>query len=106
MKPSKYMFRKMAHHHLSMHFKEECMKCKDTMFLEIDHIKPSSKYPELEYALDNVQFLCRSCNASKGNRHEMGYEPEPIIEEPFDKCGFFTALLASLDKKENESGTK
>lgn len=34
--------------------------------LEIDHIKPYSKYPKLKYRFDNLQVLCRKCNIGKG----------------------------------------
>jgi len=36
--------------------------------LTIDHIRPISKYPDLAYAKNNLQILCRSCNSAKGNR--------------------------------------
>jgi hypothetical protein len=34
--------------------------------LHVDHIKPRSKYPELELALSNLQVLCEDCNLGKG----------------------------------------
>lgn len=34
--------------------------------LHVDHIKPRSKYPELELELSNLQVLCRDCNLGKG----------------------------------------
>ena len=34
--------------------------------LTVDHIRPRSKYPELSLDKENLQVLCRSCNASKG----------------------------------------
>jgi 5-methylcytosine-specific restriction endonuclease McrA len=34
--------------------------------LEVDHVKPRSKYPELALDLDNTQILCRACNSKKG----------------------------------------
>lgn len=34
--------------------------------LEMDHIKPVSKYPELRCKLDNIQILCLVCNRGKG----------------------------------------
>jgi 5-methylcytosine-specific restriction endonuclease McrA len=33
--------------------------------LHVDHIKPRSKYPELELSLDNLQVLCEPCNMGK-----------------------------------------
>jgi len=34
--------------------------------LHVDHIKPRSRYPELELSLDNLQVLCQDCNIGKG----------------------------------------
>lgn len=34
--------------------------------LQVDHIKPRSKYPALELTLSNLQVLCRDCNIGKG----------------------------------------
>lgn len=31
----------------------------------LDHIKPKSKYPELAYAITNLQYLCAKCNRVK-----------------------------------------
>lgn len=36
--------------------------------LQVDHIKPRSKHPELELVETNMQVLCRFCNIGKGNR--------------------------------------
>lgn len=46
-----------------------CRKCglKDTTigFMEADHIKPKSIYPELKYDLLNGQTLCPNCHKKK-----------------------------------------
>jgi 5-methylcytosine-specific restriction endonuclease McrA len=34
--------------------------------LQIDHIKPRSKYPDLQLEISNLQILCRDCNMGKG----------------------------------------
>lgn len=34
--------------------------------LQVDHIKPRSRFPELELDLNNLQVLCKSCNLGKG----------------------------------------
>jgi 5-methylcytosine-specific restriction endonuclease McrA len=34
--------------------------------LHVDHIKPRSKFPELELDLNNLQVLCDDCNLGKG----------------------------------------
>jgi 5-methylcytosine-specific restriction endonuclease McrA len=41
--------------------------------LHIDHIKPRSKYPELELELSNLQVLCADCNLGKSNIDEIDW---------------------------------
>ena len=43
-----------------------CMSCGNKNNLEVDHVKPRAKYPELELDIDNLQILCRNCNLLKG----------------------------------------
>ena len=38
--------------------------------LHVDHIKPRSKYPELELTFNNLQVLCEDCNLGKSNHYE------------------------------------
>lgn len=38
--------------------------------LHVDHIKPRSKYPELELDLNNLQTMCQRCNVGKSNEYE------------------------------------
>lgn len=40
----------------------------DGAILHVDHIKPRSRFPELELSLDNLQVLCAHCNLGKSNR--------------------------------------
>lgn len=45
---------------------DRCLKCgKKTSRMHIDHIKPKSRYPHLEYKIDNLQVLCQDCNREK-----------------------------------------
>jgi hypothetical protein len=44
----------------------QCCGAKDTE-LHIDHIKPRSRYPQLELNEDNLQILCEPCNIGKSN---------------------------------------
>ncbi|MDB5612125.1 MAG: endonuclease [Bradyrhizobium sp.] len=34
--------------------------------VQVDHIKPRSKYPALALDISNLQLLCRDCNLGKG----------------------------------------
>ena len=42
----------------------------------VHHIKPSDKYPDLMYEIDNLQTLCRPC-------HERVHGREPIANTRF-----------------------
>ena len=50
-----------------------CMKCGSTQRIAVDHIKPRSKFPELELCEENLQVLCLSCNSKKGNKKAIDY---------------------------------
>lgn len=53
-----------------------CMACRATNCeLHVDHIKPRSKFPELELDIDNLQILCRACNLGKSNKDETDWRP-------------------------------
>lgn len=49
-----------------------CSMCgagrEDGIKLHVDHIKPRSKYPELELVEANLQVLCEPCNMGKSNK--------------------------------------
>lgn len=38
------------------------------VILHVDHIKPRSKYPELQLDISNLQVLCEDCNLGKSNK--------------------------------------
>jgi len=41
--------------------------------IHVDHIKPRSKYPELELDENNLQILCSDCNLGKLARDEIDW---------------------------------
>jgi len=41
----------------------------DGVVLHVDHIKPRSKFPQLELVLSNMQILCEDCNMGKSNHY-------------------------------------
>lgn len=43
------------------------------VILHVDHIKPRSKYPDLELDITNLQILCEACNLGKSNTDEIDY---------------------------------
>lgn len=44
--------------------------------LEVDHIKPRSRFPNLALDKDNLQVLCFDCNRGKGNRDTTDWRPQ------------------------------
>lgn len=47
-----------------------CQVCgfREPEIMEVDHIKPKSKFPELKYELNNLITLCPNCHRRKTNR--------------------------------------
>lgn len=53
---------------------KKCMKCGNTKrVMHVDHIKPRSKHPHLEFDFNNLQVLCAPCNVKKSNIDETDY---------------------------------
>lgn len=54
-----------------------CMACLNEFTrqnpMNVDHIKPISKHPELALDINNLQVLCSDCNAGKYNRDETDW---------------------------------
>lgn len=46
----------------------KCMACGNRDQLQVDHIKPRSKFPSLALNIDNLQVLCFACNLGKSNK--------------------------------------
>ena len=51
-----------------------CGRCGTKEKLEIDHVKPRSKYPKLELDFDNLQILCSHCNLKKGVKDSLEWD--------------------------------
>ena len=61
----------------------KCMCCGDTpengAVMNVDHIKPRKRYPELALDIRWLQILCGACNHGKGNEQESDYRsPEQV----------------------------
>lgn len=59
----------------------KCMMCGRSpklhnVVLNVDHIKPRSKFPHLSLVFSNLQILCGACNHGKLNRYETDYRPD------------------------------
>jgi 5-methylcytosine-specific restriction endonuclease McrA len=50
-----------------------CMRCGSRHRIQVDHIKPRSKYPALALTFSNLQVLCWNCNKDKAARYEKDF---------------------------------
>lgn len=87
---------------------DKCMYCESKIthidYGDIEHIKPKSKYPLLEFTWSNLGFACTICNRTyKKNKYD---ENTPLLnpyeEEPSDYIICNGAILFS--KQGNERG--
>ena len=53
-----------------------CMLCNSRERIVVDHIKPRSKFPDLQLDPDNCQVLCNDCNMGKSNDDFTDFRPE------------------------------
>lgn len=65
----------------------KCIYCESkithTDYGDVEHIKPKSGFPELEFDWDNLGFVCRKCNDAKSNIYDESCEPiNPYAEDP------------------------
>lgn len=60
----------------------KCQACNAGGLMHVDHIKPRSKYPELELRLDNLQVLCADCNLGKGAWDETDWRKGALKSIP------------------------
>jgi 5-methylcytosine-specific restriction endonuclease McrA len=55
----------------------KCCACgrtaKNGVVLHVDHIKPRSKFPELQFELHNLQTLCEDCNIGKSDTDQTDW---------------------------------
>lgn len=62
--------------------------------INVDHIKPRIKFPELALDFENLQVLCSTCNRGKGNWDETDWRPDqPINFDPIDGLDTFLKSL-------------
>ncbi len=53
---------------------------RDGITINVDHIKPRRKYPELALEKSNLQVLCNPCNHGKGNWDETDWRSTDAIQ--------------------------
>lgn len=99
------------HADLSSAFSGLCGYCEEIARGEVDHFRPSSKFPDLVYEWSNWIWACHDCNHAKSNQWpEDGYiDPCAVVaaERPerffdFDTAGYLrpkAGLSASASAK-------
>lgn len=50
-----------------------CGRRPPAVVLHVDHIKPRSRYPQLQLQLNNLQILCEDCNLGKSNKSSVDF---------------------------------
>lgn len=68
-------WRELRYQALKLHGRR-CLCCGQkapNVQLHVDHIKPRSKFPELEFDINNLQILCKDCNLGKSNKDSIDY---------------------------------
>lgn len=54
-----------------------CVVCgrtaKDGVIIQVDHIKPRSTHPALQWDPNNLQVMCKPCNQGKSNRDTIDW---------------------------------
>ena len=77
----------------------KCMYCESKMehnsFSQIEHIKPKSKFPELEFEWENLGFSCEWCNNNKRDKYsdKMPFI-NPYNENPEDNIEFKSFIIS------------
>lgn len=60
-----------------------CFSCGSNKNLEVDHIRPISKFPHEALKYKNLQILCRQCNALKSNKSSRRFKSSIHKIKPF-----------------------
>ena len=50
-----------------------CLSCKRAQSVDVDHILPRKRRPDLELSEANLQPLCHSCHSKKSNAERSGW---------------------------------
>jgi uncharacterized protein (TIGR02646 family) len=99
---------------------DKCIYCESkvtaTYYGDIEHLKPKSKYPDLECNWDNLGFVCAICNGHKGDIFDEAlpfinpYEEDPqdfifalgcmVCHIPSNRRGEITVNGIKLNRKE------
>lgn len=73
--------------------------------LHVDHIRPRSKYPELELEKTNLQLLCEDCNLGKSDRYNDDWRDLNSPEDESDGFWFTDDLINSKAIEHDEESS-
>lgn len=84
---------------------DKCMYCESKVshiyYGDVEHIKPKSKFPDLEFNWDNLGYVCARCNGYKSDKYN---ETNPILnpydEDPEAHLIILGAIFAHKDSSE------
>ena len=60
-----------------------CMCCGSDRNIVVDHIKPRSRFPELELDRENLQVLCNECNMGKSGDDHTDFRQAHRVQDLF-----------------------
>lgn len=85
----------------------KCMYCESEVtsiyYGDIEHIKPKSKFPDLEFDWTNLGFVCAKCNGAKSDKFsETLPYLNPYGEDPENHVVFGGAI--AMQKRGSERG--
>lgn len=89
---------------------DKCMYCESdvttTQYGDIEHFRPKSRYPELEFDWNNLGFACRTCNHKKLAKFDEDTPYiDPYSENPNEFFVFFGPLIRPLHASERAALT-
>ena len=86
----------------------KCMYCESKIehisFAQVEHIKPKSKFPELEFSWEKLGYCCQHCNTKKGDKFDEAIPfVDPYTENPEDYLVFLDHFIKTK-KQSSERG--
>ena len=84
---------------------DKCMYCESkitaTYFGDVEHIRPKTRFPELEFVWENHGFVCAKCNNAKRDRwHDTTPYVNPYEEDPEEHLAAFGAMVLHRHRSE------
>ena len=83
----------------------KCMYCESKIthvyFGDVEHIKPKSKFPSLQFDWFNLGFSCAKCNSAKSDKYDENTPHiNPYDEDPEEHLIAWGALLKTKNASE------